>query len=162
MHPYKNDIKNLDYSQNRTERFGFVFLYKFSRYIKKLPILSGAFCLLSIKTISADKFTNDTCGRDFVLDVRLANVVEKSNHCAHLLVALIRRIYLLEKGIDVFLNHRKLVERGAIEDNVGVFLIGEYPFFLTASYGIPHIERSLNTRATAFEVTNCATKKSKC
>ena len=114
---------------------------------------------LSVKAVSADEFTDDARGGDLVLNVRIANVIEKSYHRAHLLVAFLARIDLCEKGIDIFFDHRQLIESGAVEDDVSIFLIGEYPSLLAASYGIPHIKRSLNARAAAFKIAHCAAEE---
>ena len=114
----------------------------------------------SIKTISAYELAHDACGGNFVLDVGFLNVVEESDHGTNLLIALVTRLNLLEKGIDILLNYGKFIEGRAIENNVGIFLIWENPSFLAASNRIPHIEGSLNGRATVFEVTNRATEKS--
>ena len=59
---------------------------------------------LSVKAVSANEFTDDACGGDFILNVSFSYVVEKSNHCTHLFIAFITRINLGEKGIDILLN----------------------------------------------------------
>ena len=65
-----------------------------------------------------------------------------------------------KNGFGMYSQHRKFIEQRGIEHYVGILLVGEYPSLLATSYGIPHIKRSLNTRAAAFEVTNRATEKS--
>ena len=99
--------------------------------------------LLFIEAISADELADDTCRGYLIVDVCFEDVVKHLYHSSYLIVALVGGIDGSEQGIDVLLNYAQLVESGAVEDYVCIFLEGEYPSFLAASYGVPHRERSL-------------------
>ena len=81
---------------------------------KNAPDILGSvlllFTQLSVKAISADKFSYDACRGNFVLNVGFSNVVEKSHHCANLLIAFITWINFEKQGVNILLNNRKLVK----------------------------------------------------
>lgn len=63
-----------------------------------------------IKTIPADEFPNDACGRDLVIHIRLADIVQDANDGANLLIAAVLWRDLRQEGEDMLLQHGKLVQ----------------------------------------------------
>ena len=49
-------------------------------------------------------------------------------------------------------QHRQLIQRGAIENHIRIFLVGENPAFFTALYRIPHGDGALDGGAPGFIV----------
>ena len=86
------------------------------------------FCL-SIKRISADEFPYQAGGRDFVIHIRLQNKVQDFYDSPYLFIAAVLGLYGGQKGENMFLQDRKLIQRGAVENHVCVFLIRKNPSF---------------------------------
>ncbi len=101
-----------------------------------------------VKGISADELPHEAGGRDLVLDIGLDDVVEHLDHGTHLVVVLLAGLDLQKKRVDILFEHRRLVQRGAVEDDVGVLLEGIDPPLLAATDRIPHGE-GLTDRGTA-------------
>ena len=94
--------------------------------------------VLSIETVAADEFADDAGGRDLVIHVGFVDVIKNLDHVADLVIAIIVRFNGGEQREDVLLQYGQLVEGGAIENNVGVFLEGEDPLFFATAHRIPH------------------------
>lgn len=117
--------------------------------------------LISVEAVAADELAHDACGGNLVVNVCLVNVVKYFNHRSYLVVALVGGLDHGEQGINVLFKNCKFIESGAIEDNVGIFLIGEDPSFLAAANRIPHRESSLNAGASCLKVAYRAAKQTK-
>ena len=116
--------------------------------------------LLFIESITADELTNEACRGDFIVGVALVDEVENFNYGAHLVIAILLGSHCQKKREDVALKNGKLVEGGAVKDNVCVFLEGEYPPFLASPYRVPHIEGTLYRCASALVVAHDSAKQS--
>ena len=115
-------------------------------YVRKLPV----------ERIPPDKLPHQTGGGDFVVHVRLLNVVQDFDGVAHLVVALVLRLNRGEQGENVFFQHRQLIQRGAVENHVGILLIGENPPLFPPLDAVPHGERMLHRRPPGFVVPDDA------
>ena len=120
----------------------------------------SCFILFAIEAIAADELAHDACGRNFVVDVGFVDVVEDFNHCTHLVVTIILGADGVKQWENMALEHRQLVKRGTVEDNVCVLLERENPSLLTATNRIPHCECLLNRCASCFKVAHGAAEQS--
>ena len=93
---------------------------------------------LSVEAVSADKLSDKAGRGDLVIDVGLVDKIEYFYHTSDLVEAFLVRLDRGQKREDVLFQYGKLVKGGAVEDNVGLLLIGEDPALLTATHRIPH------------------------
>ena len=66
--------------------------------------------LFSVEAVAADKFADNACRGNFVVNVGFADVVQDLYHSANAVVAFVCRVDGGEERIDVLFKHRKLID----------------------------------------------------
>ena len=107
---------------------------------------------LSVERISPNKLPHQAGWRNLIVHIRLQNKVQDLDDGTDLLVTFILRLYRSEQGENMLLQHRQLIEGGAVEDHVGIFLIGEDPPPLPPADAVPHGQGMLHRCAPGLIV----------
>ena len=110
--------------------------------------------LFAVEGIAADKFPNQTGGRDLVFYVGLLDEAEHLCDSQHFFIPGIIRSYFGKQIKDIALQHSQLIQRGAVEDDIRAFLEGVDPALFTLTHRIPHGEGALYRRAAGFVIAN--------
>ena len=107
---------------------------------------------LSIKRIPADEFPHQAGGGDFVIHLGFHNEVQDFYAVADLVKPAILGLDGGKQGVNMLLEHRQLVEGGAVENHIRVFLEGENPPLLSLPDGLPHGQGPLDGGAPGFVI----------